>query len=246
MRPLRPSAARRGRPAEPLTPLGTPEHSPLPPPSSAVLRAFCCAWLGRPRRRTQRAASAIAASAAPWLPPAALCVGVASGQSPTEPIRRAVSRRRCLPLSARLPPYAVKPERPVSGGSTPTMTNASEARSLKPVQRDTISWESARYGTVDRSGWNLAGRRPFGLFPSFSLSSRRPCDPMGGLGRQPWARGPIPIFRKIHLYGKSKKSTHGHTKKKPTQPFFRTWPFFGRPALRGTEKYTWSYPAAAA
>jgi hypothetical protein len=40
---------------------------------------------------------------------------------------------------------------------------------------------------------------------------------MEGVGRQNWARGRIPIFRKIHLYAESVKSTHGHTKKKPTQ-----------------------------
>jgi hypothetical protein len=49
---------------------------------------------------------------------------------------------------------------------------------------------------------------------------------MEGVGRQNWARGRIPIFRKIHLYGKSAKSTHGHTKKKPTQPLFRDLAFF--------------------
>lgn len=49
---------------------------------------------------------------------------------------------------------------------------------------------------------------------------------MEGVGRQNWARGRIPIFRKIHLYGKSAKSTHGHTKKKPTQPFFRDLALF--------------------
>jgi hypothetical protein len=52
---------------------------------------------------------------------------------------------------------------------------------------------------------------------------------MEGVGRQNWARGRIPIFRKIRLYGKSAKSTHGHTKKKPTQPFFRDLAFFRLP-----------------
>lgn len=39
------------------------------------------------------------------------------------------------------------------------------------------------------------------------------------VGRTPGRlRGPLFIFRKIHLYGKTKKSTHGHTNVKP----FRT------------------------
>jgi hypothetical protein len=49
---------------------------------------------------------------------------------------------------------------------------------------------------------------------------------MGGVGRQNWARGRIPIFRKIHLYGKSAKSTHGHTNGKPNQPVFSHLAFF--------------------
>ena len=55
---------------------------------------------------------------------------------------------------------------------------------------------------------------------------------MEGVGRQNWARGRIPIFRKIHLYAFLVKSTHGHTKKKPTQPFFRNLAFFGLPRQR--------------
>jgi hypothetical protein len=35
-------------------------------------------------------------------------------------------------------------------------------------------------------------------------------DPIGGAATLPAARGPLLIFRKIHLYGKTKKSTHGH------------------------------------
>ncbi|KAJ6437672.1 hypothetical protein O9K51_09500 [Purpureocillium lavendulum] len=36
-----------------------------------------------------------------------------------------------------------------------------------------------------------------------------PTDPIGGAATLPAARGPLSIFRKIHLYAKSKKSTHG-------------------------------------
>lgn len=70
---------------------------------------------------------------------------------------------------------------------------------------------------------------------------------MEGVGRQNWARGRIPIFRKIHLYGKSAKSTHGHTKKKPTQPLFRDLAFFsGYPAHPAPRSLPYSYPRAAA
>src|SRR6202000_1845476 len=68
-----------------------------------------------------------------------------------------------------------------------------------------------------------------GFFLWLSLSSRRSSDQMEGGGRQNWARGRIPIFRKIRLYGKSAKSTHGHTKRKPTQPFFPDLAFFRLP-----------------
>jgi hypothetical protein len=64
---------------------------------------------------------------------------------------------------------------------------------------------------------------------------------MEGVGRQNWARGRIPIFRKIRLYGKSAKSTHGHTKKKPTQPFFRDLAFFRLPR---PARHRRGYPAA--
>ena len=62
------------------------------------------------------------------------------------------------------------------------------------------------------------------------------------VGRTPGLpRGPLFIFRKIHLYGKSVKSTHGHTKKKPTQPFFRDLAVFQLPRLPYTER---TYPTA--
>jgi len=52
------------------------------------------------------------------------------------------------------------------------------------------------------------------------------------VGRTPdRARGPLFIFRKIHLYGKFKKSTHGHQ----TAELFRTQPCFAarkRPSRR--------------
>ncbi len=70
---------------------------------------------------------------------------------------------------------------------------------------------------------------------------------MEGVGRQNWARGRIPIFRKIRLYGKSAKSTHGHTKKKPTPAFFSGLGLFSAaPPCTAPERLPYSYPAAAA
>lgn len=44
-----------------------------------------------------------------------------------------------------------------------------------------------------------------------------PCDQAGDLGSRMWARGPIHIFRKINLYGKPAKSTHGRAgRRRPT------------------------------
>jgi hypothetical protein len=42
-----------------------------------------------------------------------------------------------------------------------------------------------------------------------------PSDPVDDPALPPGARGPLFIFRKINLYGKTKKSTHGHTNEKP-------------------------------
>jgi hypothetical protein len=94
--------------------------------------------------------------------------------------------------------------------------------------------KSARYGTGE--GTREARRsQPFsevslsGCFLCFPPSSRRSCDQMDGVGRQNWVRGRIPIFRKIHLYGKSAKSTHGHTNAKPTWPVFSHLAIFRLP-----------------
>jgi hypothetical protein len=66
---------------------------------------------------------------------------------------------------------------------------------------------------------------------------------MEGVGRRNWVRGRIPIFRKIHLYGKTTESTHGHTKKKPTQPFFGNLVVFDYPAYpRPPMDLPWTYP----
>jgi len=105
---------------------------------------------------------------------------------------------------------------------------ASEAGACKLVQRAT-QWESARSGT-DKESRRLTG--PLRVLrrletPTVSGRALSPPShiPTDGLlvGRTPGrARGPLFIFRKIHLYGKTKKSTHGHQTAKP----FRTHFFF--------------------
>ena len=69
-------------------PLSSPGH-----PSTALspLRAV---WSGRPRRRTQRAASAIAVSTARGYLPLLCSYASAKGQSPTEPNRRRLAAER--------------------------------------------------------------------------------------------------------------------------------------------------------
>jgi len=53
-----------------------------------------------------------------------------------------------------------------------------------------------------------------------------PTDQLLG-GRTPdGVRGPLFIFRKIHLYGKTKKSTHDHQTTKPFRTHFRQSLYF--------------------
>ena len=49
-------------------------------------------------------------------------------------------------------------------------------------------------------------------FAPFSYTLR---DRFSGPHARAGARGPLSVFRKIHLYGKTKKSTHGHQTTKP-------------------------------
>jgi len=67
-----------------------------------------------------------------------------------------------------------------------------------------------RYGEVCSSGLPS----PFQARPDL-LPSHIPSETVL-VGRTPEpSRGPLFIFRKIHLYGKTKKSTHGHQTTKP-------------------------------
>jgi hypothetical protein len=63
--------------------------------------------------------------------------------------------------------------------------------------------------------WNApAARSAFRLAPPPHI----PYDPIDDPTLPAGARGPLFIFRKIHLYGKTKKSTHSHTNDLPTRP----------------------------
>ena len=105
-------------------------------------------------------------------------------------------------------------------GGRPATMNRPAARhgACKLVWADT-QWRSARSGTVGVAPVRAPLR---GCSVALAVSSRRRFAPShiptDGLfvGRTPdRARGPLFAFRKIHLYGKTKKSTHGHQTAKP-------------------------------
>ncbi len=64
------------------------------------------------------------------------------------------------------------------------------------------------------------GDLPPGAAPSGpqSLPPHRRTGGVGGAATPPRARGPLSASRKIHLYGETKKSTHGHPAQPPTHP----------------------------
>jgi hypothetical protein len=137
------------------------------------------------------------------------------GQLPTEPIRQRQGTPKGPPTTAGNLRTACTLGSRFREGRRRVTPDRWRGRSLQACSKGRDNLKSARYGTFDRSGWNPPAAA-FQLLPlGFPLSSRRSSDQMGGVGRRFWARGPIRIFRKIRLYGKSVKSTHGHTKKKP-------------------------------
>jgi hypothetical protein len=69
-------------------------------------------------------------------------------------------------------------------------------------------------------GRGVAGRRLSAAFLWLPPSSHKSCELMEARARAGWARGRVPIFRKIHLYAFLPKTTHGHTNGKPTWPVF--------------------------
>ena len=90
---------------------------------------------------------------------------------------------------------------------------ASETGACKPVQRAT-QCASARYGTRRAVlSWRPL---PEGACRQLSAGpSHSPSDPTDGLKMPHPVRRPIFFFRKIILYGKTKKSTHARTTPRP-------------------------------
>jgi len=111
-----------------------------------------------------------------------------------------LARRRSLPACSRGHAVVVCKIRYVNRGSQ------------RPV-RETARRPRVNPGTAPKG---CQGTRPVVV-----LRTRRPLSyiPSDGLlvGCTPGSvRGPLFIFRKIHLYGKTKKSTHGHQTVKPS------------------------------
>jgi hypothetical protein len=196
-------------------PLRSPGH-----PSTRTMRPLWAVRSGRPRRRTQRAASAISASAARGCPLSLCVTAVASGQSPTEPIQRAV-QRRVPPTAAAHLQYAVKPGATgfveVDAHYEPL---ASETGACKPVQRDT-QWTSARYGTGRgryspaaclSAGHQLSGL-PFGCPPLVD-----PPTPSAARARHPALVGHFLFSAKFICMGKQKNRLTATQRPRPHAP----------------------------
>jgi hypothetical protein len=148
-------------------------------------------------------------------------VGLAIGQPSTEPIRR--RREQDSPQTVH-PQYVVPHATDFVEVDAHYESPANETEACKPVQV-TTQWESARYGTeeeIHRSSTPrpLGGSSRCGVVCFSCLSaasaplSHRCSDPLAPRRTPRPAPGPLLIFRKIHLYGKTKKSTHGHTNHK--------------------------------
>jgi hypothetical protein len=105
--------AERDRPAaSPLSPCSFPRAS-----FHHTVRPLWAVWSGSPRRRTQRAASAISASTARGC--LLLLCKIGGGQRPVTHRTHPASNAQAMPVTAAGQlPYAAKPERPVSGRVT--------------------------------------------------------------------------------------------------------------------------------
>lgn len=120
------------------------------------------------------------------------------------------------PLLPGSPRYAVKPEQPVSwGGDVHRVPIASEAtKACKPVQEGTGGrqkiWYRVGVGSVRAVRPAVTASLGGGYASRLPPPPHKSTDPIGGPAPPPAARGPLLIFRKIHLYGKTKKSTHDH------------------------------------
>ena len=133
-----------------------------------------------------------------------------SGLDIVQPSTEPIWQRSGKPSRYRYTPVGVRPEPPRSWGST---------NHYEPPGREVRSLQACMSGhavEVCKIRYTERERR---TFHRFRLGCFAPSHiPTDGLlvGRTPdRARGPLFIFRKIHLYGKTKKSTHGHQTAKP-------------------------------
>src|ERR1700753_2281518 len=100
-----------------------------------------------------------------------------------------------------------------------------EARSQASPERHSVGIGKIWYGI-----WVIGAPQRPGV-PLDTPPPHIPSDPIDDPTLPPGARGPLFIFRKIHLYGKTKKSTHGHTNEKPicTEKSFASSEIFHSP-----------------
>jgi hypothetical protein len=186
--------------------------------------------LGRPKRSAQHPASTMAVSTA--------CGGLPS-LSGRRSHRPSIHRTQPAPARAELPPESRHPQYVVPHATDFVRVDAhyespaNEAGACELVQV-TTQWESARYGTdreISHSGMTQplgdSFRCGVGCFSALDFRlqrlhapSHRSSDPHLPRCTPRHAPGPLLIFRKIHLYGKSKKSTHGHQTARPLCPTF--------------------------
>jgi len=152
------------------------------------------------------------------------------------------------PDTARHPPYGEHPGEPLSGGSTISYDRSLARRgACEPVQKATITKSLQDMVQFDQSGSS----------PDVTLSGSFLCFPFPLVGpAAKWkgsaARiGLVAAFRfsaKFICMGNRPNRLTAIQKKNRPSRFFGTWPFFGCPALHGTEEATLqlSYPAAVA
>jgi len=179
--------------------------------------------LGCPERRTMHALLQ------PWrLPQRGVTPRCSLGRSSHRPSIHRAHPSAVGVASYRLRAYQVA-VRAGSLASLPLYPPAGETVACKRVQGDTQR-SLLRSGTLCFREADLK-RNPL-PGPDCLPPSHIPSEGLL-VGRTPGpARGPLFIFRKIHLYGKTKKSTHGHTNVKPFRTHFFNFSHADRAAFR--------------
>ena len=139
---------------------------------------------------------------------------------------------------------------------------ASEARSLQACSKghavvickiryiDWVSWRLSRplefTGKRETRRGSVLWLSPL-HFPSpgsfFFVPSYLPTEELLVADTPDRARAPLFIFRKIHLYGKTKKSTHGHQNQKPYCTHFSQPGLKRKSSSRGSKQYLLELPS---